>query len=159
MIAGPAAERRLNAGRRAPQAMPGRCAVAPVVALLAMSAATAAPAPATAAPRHPLVSCESLASVPLGANASVLSATTNNTADAPRHGFRRLEESRGDGKTYCLVKVLVQPVSPLGFRASGGWRRGGGGGRDPPEKSKGGGGGGGAPGRKGGGGGGMQRAS
>ena len=61
--------------------------------------------------RDPLVSCESLAAVPLGLNVSILSATTNNTADAPRHGFRRrLDEAEAKNSTYCLVKVLVKPA-------------------------------------------------
>ncbi len=49
--------------------------------------------------------------MPLGVNVSILSATVNNTADAPRHGFRRrLDEEGGNGTAYCLVKVLVQPA-------------------------------------------------
>eukprot|EP01052_Picozoa_sp_SAG31_P021847 SAG31_NODE_1709_length_7476_cov_25.181254_5_plen_108_part_00 len=63
-------------------------------------------------PRHALVSCESLADVPLGANVRILSATRNNTAYAPRPGFRRLEEGEPVGSAYCLVKVLVAPVIP-----------------------------------------------
>ena len=61
--------------------------------------------------RDPLMSCESLAAVPLGVNVSILSATTNNTANAPHHGFRRrLDEADPKNSTYCLVKVLVQPA-------------------------------------------------
>ena len=65
--------------------MPTQCnaaaaSTAVVLALLMSAAVPTAGAPASLQYQsNPLVSCESLAAVPLGANTSILSATTNNT--------------------------------------------------------------------------------